>query len=85
MAFADLDKRGVEPQIRRRLPGERAGAEGLDLGIEGSAELADLAATHRGDPESLDHILDPPGRDAQHVRFLDDRQKGPLCPSAGFQ
>ncbi len=80
-AVADLDVRRVEEETGIALVGERAGAEGGDLGIERCTDPADLAAVHRGDAEGLDEGLDPAGADAGDVRLLDDRQEGPLGPS----
>ena len=74
---ADLDVRRVEEQIRIALVGQRAAAERGDLGVEGGADPADLAAAHRGDAEVL-HLA---GADARDVGLLDDRPEGPLGPS----
>lgn len=83
--LADLDIRGVEPQVRIALVGQRAVAERLDLGVERGADAADLAPAERGDAERVDEVLDPARADAQHVGLLDDRQEGPLGPPARFE
>ncbi len=78
--LADLDVRGVEPQVRVCLVGQRAAAERLDLGVEGGADRADLALRHRGDPERVDEVLDPARADPEHVCLADHGQERPLGP-----
>src|SRR5271165_2876161 len=82
---ADLDVRRVEEEVRIALLGKRAMAERVDLGVEGSADPADLAPGEVGDPERLDEVLHPAGADAGHVGLLDDRQEGPLGPPTGLE
>ena len=80
-AFADLEVRGVQPQIGIRLVGERATPEGRDLGVERRADPGHLALADRGDAQGPDEVVDPPCGNAQHVCLLDDRQQGPLGPA----
>jgi hypothetical protein len=47
--LADLEVRGVEPEVGVALTAEWSGPEGLDLGVEGGALAADLAL--QADPE----------------------------------
>jgi len=60
-------------------------AEGLDLGVEGGADAADLALRQRRDAEGLHEVLHPARADAQHIRLLDHREEGPLGAPARFQ
>ncbi len=83
--LADLQIGGIQPKIRIALVGERAGTEGLHLGVERGTHPADLALAHRGDAEGLDEILHPTGGHAGHVRLLDHREQGPLGPSSGLE
>jgi hypothetical protein len=78
--FADLEVRGVEPQVRERGVGERTGAEALDLGVEAGAHPADLAPADPIDPQRPDEVVHPAGADAGDVRLLDDREQRPLGP-----
>ena len=64
---------------------ERPLAEGLDLGVEGRADPADLALADRSDAEGVDEVLHPPGADAQHIGLLDDREQRPLGPAARLE
>ena len=75
--LADLDVGGIEPQVGVGLAGERATAEGLDLGIERGADAAHLALADAGDAEGLDEVLHAAGRDAQDVGLADDREERP--------
>src|SRR6266852_9519481 len=83
--LADLDVRGVQPEIGIRLVAELPLTEGLDLGVERGADPADLALADRGDAERVDEILDPAGRHAQDIRLLDDREEGPLGAPPGLE
>jgi hypothetical protein len=83
--FADLEVRGVEPDVRVRLTRERATAEGGHLGVERGADPAHLALADRGDAQGPDEVVDPAGADAQDVCLLDHRQQGALGPTTGFQ
>jgi hypothetical protein len=75
----------VQPEIGVELAGERARSEGLDLGVESSAHPADFALGYPGDAQALDEIVDPAGRDAQHVCLLDNREQGSFGSPARFE
>ena len=72
-AVADLLDLGVEEQVRVAAL-QRPRPERLDVLIQRRADPADLAL---GDPqpEALDQLIDPPGRDAADVGLLDDGQQ----------
>jgi hypothetical protein len=78
--LADLDVRGVEPDIRMGDLAERAGPERRDLGVERRAHPADLAPTDAVYAERPHEVVDPAGADPAEVGLLDDRQEGPLGP-----
>ena len=52
-ALADLHRQGVGGHERVRAGVQRAGAEGLDLGIQVLGHLADLGPRQRGDAQEL--------------------------------
>ena len=82
-AVADLLHLGVEEQIRVAAL-QRPRPERLDVLVERLADAADLGL---GDPqpEPLDELVDPPGRDAEHIGLLDDRQQRLLGALARLQ
>lgn len=55
-----------------------------DLLVEQRGDSADLAL---GDPqpEALDELINPPGRNAAHIGLLDDRHQRLLRALAGLQ
>jgi len=82
--LAHLHVGRVEPEVGIGLARERAGTEGLDLGIERGADAADLALADVRDAECFDEILDPSGADTEHVGLLHHCEQGPLGPPAGL-
>lgn len=73
-----LDEGGIRPDIRVACPRQRAGAEGLDLGVQVCAEHRAVALAHAGQPQRLHQFVHAPRRDALHVRLLDDGHQRPL-------
>ena len=84
-ALADLEVRGVQPEVGADDVGERAGPEGGDLGVEGGTDAGHLAAADPLDAQGPDEVVDPAGGDARDVRLLDDREQGPLGPPARLE
>src|SRR3954451_15423190 len=82
-AVADLLDLGVDEQVRVAAL-QRALAEGPDLLVEQGGDPADLGL---GDaqPEALNELIDPPRRDAAHVRLLDHRDQRLLAALARLQ
>jgi hypothetical protein len=72
-AVPDLLDLGVDKQVRVAAL-ERPLAEGLDLVVEQAADARDLGA-RAPEPERLDQLVDPPGRDAADIGRLDDRHE----------
>lgn len=64
---------------------QRAAAEARDIGIERLRQLADLGLRHPGDPKGLDQIVDPAGRDPEHVCLGHHLGEGPLGPPARLE
>src|SRR5215217_6250701 len=63
---------------------QRPGPERVDVLIERAADAADLTLAHP-QPEALDQLVDPPGRDAADISLLDDGQQRLLGPPARLQ
>ena len=82
-AVADLLDLGVQEQVRVGAL-QRPRPERLDVLIERLTDPADLAL---GDPqpEALDELVDPPGRDAAHIRLLDHGEQRLLRTPARLQ
>ena len=82
-AVADLLDLGVEEQIRVAAL-ERAVPERLDVLIQRRADPAHLRARDP-QPERLDQLVDPAGRNAAHIGLLDNRQQRLLGTPARLQ
>jgi hypothetical protein len=82
-AVADLLDLGVQPQIHV-VALQRALTKRLDLLIQQRADPADLRL---GDPqpETLDELVDAPGRHAAHIGLLDHRHQRLLAAPARLQ
>ena len=72
-AVADLLDLRVQEHVRVAAL-QRAGPERVDVLIQRRADPADLAAADP-QPEALDELIDPPRRDATHIRLLHHRQQ----------
>ena len=59
--LADLEVRGVEPEVGIRRARERAAPERLDLGFERRADAAHLALADALDAQGLDEVVRPGG------------------------
>ena len=79
-AVADLLDLGVEEQVRVAAL-QRPRPERVDVLIQRLADAADLALADP-QPQALDQLVDPPGRDAADIGLLDDRRAAP-ARSAG--
>jgi hypothetical protein len=55
------------------------------FGVQVLAERRDRALADALQAERLHQLIDPSGRDALHVRLLDDRHQRPLCAPAWLE
>jgi len=76
--LAHLEVGGIQPQVGVALADQRAGAEGLDLGVERGAHARHLALGDAVDAQRPDQVVDAAGADAAEVGLLDDGQQRPL-------
>src|SRR5687768_18495121 len=82
-AVADLLDLRVEEQVRVAAL-QRAGPERVDVLIERLADPADLALADP-QPQTLDQLVDPAGRDAADIGLLDHPEQRLLGAPARLQ
>ena len=67
------------------MPLDRPRQEGPDALVDLLAQARDLALRDAGPAHRLDQVIDRAGRDAVHVRLLDDRRQRLLGRAARLQ
>lgn len=84
-ALADLEREGIGLHEAVRPTIQRPRAEGADALIQAPGELADLGLGHPADAKGCDQLVDPAGRDAEHVRLGDDLRERALAAPARLE
>ena len=84
MVLPYLDRLGIQPQVGV-LALQGAVPETLHLFVQFRTKPGDFTLADAVQAQRPDQVVDLPGTDALHIRFLHHGDQGPLCPPAWLQ